>query len=126
MTMKYYRVQYGFGKDDFFSVDETDLQKALKAQLTGAIVVLKEGTLNGERILTIKPDYQREMGWNRDYQLTGEDYQQIGTSRVNEYNLFFEDTKLALEGKARVTPKELSGGVKQLARSMTEPTWDRG
>lgn len=125
--MKHYRVQYGFGKDEFYSVDEQELGKALKAQLTGAIVVLKEGTLNGERIITIKPDYNRLMGYHRDYVLNGEDWDEIGAQNIKEHQLFFENTKLALEGKPPVQekPKEISDGAKQLARKMTTSTQDR-
>ena len=118
--MKYYRVQYGFGKDDFYSVDEMELPKALKAQMMGAIVVLKEGTLNGERIITIKPDYNRLMGYHRDYTLTGADYEEVGGRNIHDHQRFFENTKLALEGKPPLQekPKEISEGVKQLAEKM--------
>lgn len=105
--MKYYRVQYGFGKDEFYSVDETELPKALRAQIQGAVVFLKEGTLNGERIITIKPDYQRLMGFKRDYELNGEDYSEIGRATIAAYNVFLEDVKLSIEGKKREDPKQL-------------------
>ena len=96
--MKYYKVQFGYGIDDFLSVDETELRKALVAQVTGKVALFNSGTVSGNAIISITPDWNRAMGWNRDYKLTGEDYTYIGKEKVNEYRLFLENTKLALEG----------------------------
>jgi hypothetical protein len=91
--MKYFRVKFGYGKDDFVSVDETELPTALRAQITGKIGSFKEGTIAGNNIMAIVPDYQRAMGWGRDYQLTGEDYAEIGGATQREYQNLLEETK---------------------------------
>lgn len=91
--MKYYRVKFGYGKDDFISVDETELAMAVRAQITGKIGAFKEGTVAGNSIMAIIPDYQREMGWSRDYQLTGEDYDEIGPQNQREFQNLLEETK---------------------------------
>ena len=118
--MKYYRVKTGFGSDDFISIDENEVATALKAQVTGKIGIFKSGSISGNSILSIIPDYQREMGWNRDYSLTGEDYEYIGGKKQEEYSLFLENTKLALEGKPpKEQLKEISQGVKQLSEKMS-------
>jgi len=83
--MKYFRVYFGYGKDDFYSIPETELQRAIKAQITGQVALLETGTISGNEIKRIQPDYQREMGWNRDYQLGYEDYTEIGPTRRKEY-----------------------------------------
>ena len=113
---KYFRVIYGF-KDDFYSVDEEEMRKALKAQMTQSLVILNEGSIQGSRIVAVKPDYQRMMGWNRDYILTGEDYDYLGKRTQNECNLFIENTKRELAGLPERS-KEISSGVKQLAEKM--------
>lgn len=126
--MKHYRVIFGYGKDDFISIDETELRKAIIAQGTGRVVLLNEGSIAGNEIKRIIPDYQRDMGWNRDYQLTGEDYDHIGLKKQREYIQFQRDTELEIEGKKvdkTERPKEISAAVKELASKMNEPTRDR-
>lgn len=91
--MKYYRVKYGYGKDDFYSVPETDLAKALRAQVNGTIFACEEGTIAGNSIMAIAPDYNRLMGYNRDYALTGEDYKEIGAKAVNAHRNFLNNVK---------------------------------
>lgn len=117
--MKYFRVKTGYGKDEFISVDETEVAMAFRAQVNGGILVSKEGTVSGNHIISITPDYNREMGYNRDYTLTGEDYAEIGAKKQEDYQMFLEDIKLAIEGKKREEPrKAISEGVKTLAQKM--------
>jgi len=95
--MKYYRVKIGYGKDDFISVDETELERAIFAQGSGKVGVFKEGTVGGNHIMAIIPDYQRLMGWGRDYQLTGEDYDYVGKKERREHENFLIETKHKIE-----------------------------
>lgn len=108
--MKYYRVKYGFGKDDFYSVDETELPLAIRAQVNGKVFICSEGTVAGNNIMAILPDYNRLMGYNRDYQLTGEDYSQIGARTVKEHHIFLADTKRMALGEAK-KPNLLGNGT---------------
>lgn len=91
--MKYYRVKYGYGKDEFYSIQETDLHRAIKAQGDGSIFLCEEGTISGNNIMAIHPDYNRLLGVNRDYQLTGEDYQELPSGAQHEHMRFIEDVK---------------------------------
>ena len=90
--MKYYRIKFGYGKDDFISADEDETRKALIAQVTGQVVILKEGSVSGNHIISIVPDYQRELGYNRDYILSGEDYAQVGEKKQREHIQFLTET----------------------------------
>lgn len=119
--MKYYKVMTDF--KSFISIDETELEKALKAWAVGGKALFKEGATN--RIEVIIPDYHRIMGWNYGYELRAEDYADISASKeCSEAKRLLSDTTLRLRGTPE-RPKEISDEVKKLARKMTEPTWDR-
>lgn len=92
--MKHFRIKTGYGKDDFISIDETELSKALRAQVNGSVAIFKEGSISGNNIMAVIPDFQKEMGYRRDYQLTGEDYELIGQEKIKDYRLAIEEAKI--------------------------------
>jgi len=87
---KYFRVQKGYNANDYLSIDESELQTAVRAQITGKVAIFKEGTISGNHIISITPDWTRMMGWNRGYQPTGEDYLEIGDREQRECKLMIE------------------------------------
>lgn len=101
--MKYYRVKFGFGVDDFIIIDESELSKALRCQINGSVAIFKEGSVAGKSIITINPDINKLMGWNRTYQATPEDYGEIPEKAMNEHRLLMENTLLQITGK---TPEQ--------------------
>jgi hypothetical protein len=101
---KYYRVKIGYGKDDFISIDESDLQKAIKVQISGKVALFKEGTISGNHIIAIVPDYNRMLGVNRDYQLTGEDYDRLGPKVLTDCSRLLETTKAEVEAQLTGRP----------------------
>lgn len=117
--MKYFRVYFGYGKDDFYSIEEKELPKAIKAQITGQVALLSVATISGNEIKRIQPDYQRDMGWNRDYQLGAEDYLQIGSKKRKEYEdtylLIKTNTERVLNNLPPVANIEVSTEAKMLA-----------
>jgi len=122
--MKYFRVKYGFGNIDFVSIDETELRKAIVAQVKGQVGIFNEGTVAGNNIISITPDVQRMMGYNPTYQLTGEDYESIPKNIVRDANMFIEDTRMEVLGQKRPVelpskeiPKELSAEMQKLYES---------
>lgn len=121
MNMKYFRVKYGYGKNDFHSITEDELPKAVKAHGNGGVAVFSSGTVSGNNIIAITPDYHRLMGYNPEYELTGEDMLEIGRKTIQEH----QDALLVARGETPTKPKEISEGVKRLATGMTKPTWDR-
>lgn len=117
--MKHFRVKFGFKNDDFISIDETELSKALRAQIKGSVAVFKEGSIAGNLITMILPDYQKDMGWNRDYQLTGEDYDEIGKKRQLSYTSLIENTKREIQGLPPATEtKQITSGMTRIGDLM--------
>lgn len=112
--MRYFRVKTGYGKDDFISIPEDDLPTAARAQVTGRVAIFDEGTVSGNHIMAIVPDYQREMGWGRDYQMTGEDYEFIGSKAVREHRDVLEQTKLTIQNQLGTKTDKLLGSGKAL------------
>lgn len=98
--MKYFRVKHGYGKDDFLSVDENDLPKAFLAQISGKVFAASDGSgsIRGNDIISILPDYNRALGLNRDYVLNGEDYTQLGNQSVLEHRKILEGAKNSVNG----------------------------
>jgi hypothetical protein len=97
--MKYFKVKTGYGVDDFIIVDETEVSKALRAQINGTVVICKEGSISGKSIITITPDVNKLMGWNRSYQPTSEDYGDVPEKLINEHRQLLENTVLQITGK---------------------------
>jgi hypothetical protein len=114
--MKYFKIKMGFGEDDFISIDETELSKAIRAQVKGTVAIFGEGTVAGNSILAITPDWNRMMGWHRGWKLTSDNWAQISRKQINECRLLIENEKLAIEGKT--LPPQISEGAKQLADKM--------
>lgn len=106
--MKYFRIKYGYDKDEFISIDETELGMAVRAHISGKKGLFKEGSVSGDKIVAIVPDFQRAMGWKRDYQLTGEDYDEIGSKTQREYQNLLEETKYQVNQQLGAGPLKLN------------------
>ena len=74
--MKYYKAMRSWG-DDFVSLKESELEKAVHAQVSGKVLIVSGGTIAGNRIEMIVPDYHKSMGWNYGYKMQPEDYADV-------------------------------------------------
>ena len=119
--MIYFKVKTGFEPNDFISIDETELHRAVIAQATGKIGIFKEGTVAGNNIISIKEDWSRMMGYNRGYELNDENYNDIPRKLKEEARTAYlrgsEEANAKLENRPIrqiEEPKNKGGGMKSL------------
>ena len=98
---------------NFIPIDETELEKACRAMAADGKAFFNNGAT--DKIHAILPDYHKMMGWNYGYELTGEEWGEIGANKqCNDAKTLLETTKNQIAGRVE-RPKEISEGVKQLA-----------
>lgn len=54
---RYFRVKFGFDEKEEILVDETELAKAFYIHLTGKKAIFKNGSVSGDKIISITPDW---------------------------------------------------------------------
>lgn len=69
--MLYFKVFSGFNDPNPISIDQSELATALKAQITGKVAIFKNGTISGNQISKILPDYNKV---EKIYNPSGPDY----------------------------------------------------
>jgi hypothetical protein len=114
----FFKIKTGFGENDFISITEDELPMALRAQLSGKIALLNGGSVAGNNIISITPDWNRMLGFNPTYKLQPEDYKRIGDKKVKQVQeIFFNLKNLALG----ITPpsKAVSDASKELSKKLS-------
>lgn len=84
-SKRYFKVVYGFSEDEYLTVDETEVKKAIYAHLTGKKTAFNSGSVSGDKIIVIKEDWHKELGYNRGYKLKPEDYAEIEATVAKKY-----------------------------------------
>lgn len=79
-------MQYGYDANEFIAIDETELEKAIYIHLTGKKGGFNNGTVDGNKIISISPDWNRAMGWNVGYKPTPEEHGEIQAEMGARYN----------------------------------------
>ena len=64
----HFKVKFGFGKMDFVSVKNEEVEKAIYAQLKKIPVKLGSSYINGSNIVSITPHYHKYTGWYDTYE----------------------------------------------------------
>lgn len=86
--MKYFKVQKGYGAEDYISIDETELQTALRAQVTGKVAMFKNGSVSGNHIISVTADPSQS---EKIYNPSGPDY--LPKNVEADYRLSIENAK---------------------------------
>lgn len=116
----YYRVIFGHGKEEYVSISQDELPKAIRAIASGQSAIFESGIVNGKMIMAIKEDVQRMMGWNSTYELTGEDVAEAKSMIEGARNFQAKLLGQSEEKKEHEMPKELSGELKKLYNSKSQ------
>lgn len=127
---KYFRVKFGYGKQDYVSVDELDLQKAVYSMFAHKPVQIGDVFVQGDKIISITPHYHKYTGWNEFYEpREPEDFLQIKRdcpdfegyveATKNHVAMLMQNGRVNEIGKEEVImlekPKELLDVVKMLS-----------
>ena len=103
--MKYYKVKLGYNEDDYISVSETELPKAITLFLEGTgRGLFDDGAIRGQDIMRIRPDWHKLRGWNRSWKMQDSDYadiQHLESPYRDVYQLAEEIAKQAMQQNHR-------------------------
>lgn len=75
---RFFRVKYGFNKADQVCIPESEVERAIYAQIKGTPMQLGNAFVKGSNIISITPNYHKHTGWNEWYEpVSGDDWMQI-------------------------------------------------
>ena len=105
MKPLYFRVKTGYEPSDYISILQSDYSKAVRAQIKKSVVVFGEhGSISGANIISILPDWNKELGYHGDYQVTGEDMEGIPRIRQAQYRDFTTYENVNIERQIQGLP----------------------
>lgn len=109
MVMKYYKIVYGYGQEEYISITANKLPKAIALFMQGSgRTTFNTGAIRGQDIMRIVPDYHKALGWNKGYKITAEDSREIAPLE-KEYDKTYDKAKLIAEYSIKQnTPEILS------------------
>lgn len=89
----YYKIQFGYGKDEYITITQDELHKAVALFVKGnGRGVFKTGAVRGQDIIRIVPDWHKAMGWNGTHQMDTFDYEAIEPYK-KRYQLVYDKAK---------------------------------
>lgn len=83
--MRYFKVKIGYSADEFVSIDETELEKAVYAFASESKAIFKNGVVRGKDIIGITEDWNKAMGWNPLHKMTTEDFADVNRRIGSDY-----------------------------------------
>lgn len=122
--MRHFLVKYGFSRDEVIQIDHTEVEKAIYAHLKGITVAFKNGSVSGDRIIAIVPDFNSELGWGLDHKLDSYDYGDLDRVGLREkYQSFLSEIKEKVQYLMQTGQTNLIGKnakIPELERPITE------
>ena len=109
-----YEVRLSFNEDgQNITITKEELPMVMWAFLEDTKVVCLNGAFRGKGIISILPNFNAMMGWNKGYSLTPEDFELINNESVCREARNYQASVKSLCMESR-TPQELLEKVKQL------------
>lgn len=134
LEKRFYKILQGYEHERDIIIREDELERAYGLFMLGGRWIFSGGAVDGKNIQTIVEDYHSTMGWNKEYKLGTDDYEQLGQLGVDgkmrkalesakERAMYLINSKQEhLIGKNVAIPelqkpqnKQISEGVKSLA-----------
>ena len=75
--MRHFLIKFGFTANEVLPIDHTEAEKAIYCHLTGSVGAFKAGSVSGDKIIAVVPDYNAELGWPPDHKLDGHDFNDL-------------------------------------------------
>ena len=74
----YYRIKTGYGKNEFISIGEDELESAIYSFMSDTKGVFSAGVVRGKDIISITPDYHKALGLsNTEWELDQDDWAEV-------------------------------------------------
>lgn len=111
-TNRWFRVKYGYNINEFISIPEEYLAKAIYSKQKQTLFSFDDRIIDGKEIKNITPDYHKHTGWNSWYEpKDAEDFKQIERDCPDYKGCIDTATHIAIESIRTGNTKLLSGGV---------------
>lgn len=90
----YFKVQYGYGNDEYITITEEELPKAIAVFVGfGERGVFQNGAVRGKDIIRIIPDWHTHFGWNKTHKMDQYDWNMIPDSLQKSYQDIYLEAK---------------------------------
>lgn len=106
--MKYYKIVYGYGEDDYHPITQEELHKAYVLAMEGGKAIFKSGFLQnrGKDFFRIEEDWHTTKGWVKNWKMTADDYFDVKPLE-SSYRKTMENGRLLAEYIIKENKREL-------------------
>ena len=123
MKPLFFKVKFGFAPNDYVSIGQDEYSKAIRAQINKSVAIFKGyGSVSGANIISVLPDWNKELGYNPDYLVTGEDMNEIPRLRQGQYREFAQYEGVNVERQIQGLPplEKLESGNRTCTQGFTQ------
>lgn len=136
MDIKYYKILQGYEHERDVTIREDELERAYGLFMLGGRSIFSGGPVDGKNIQTIVEDYHTTMGWNKEYKLIPDDFEELTRKGIDRHmrtalSLVKEKVQHLIDSKQSdligknvevmlpEKPKEISEGSAKLAEKFS-------
>ena len=119
MKKLYFKAEHGYDAEDFLPIEAEELEKAIYTHMTGGKAAFLAGSISGNIITVVKPDYHRAMGWNRGYKLGPDD-----DVELRQYGIDTAHQKFLAKTKERIAFLVANNRQAEIGKNVPIPELD--